>query len=281
MSDHVHYLPDDRETGRWGLRLTGGGDTTVEPGESYPAPGHPESHLFNWDRGRVLGEFQVILMAAGRGIYEDRQHTRTVVAGQGILLVPGVWHRYRPDPATGWREQWLAFDGPAVRLLHAQGRLDHGGEFWSRALDPDLRRRLEEILGLLTHRPATWRAEAEALTASLLPRIDASRAEEDDPLHGAARQLAGELHRAIDDIARDAGLSPSQFRLRFRRIHGCSPRRYRQEALAAQARRLLANPGTTVAEVAAALGFSTHAHFTRGFRRAVGESPRAWRKRRD
>ncbi len=281
MPDHVHYLPDDREAGRWGLRLTGGGDTTFGPGDSYPAPGHPESHLFNWERGRVLKEFQLILVVAGRGIYEDRQHTRSLGAGQGILLVPGVWHRYRPDPASGWREQWLAFDGPAVRLLQTQGRLDHGGEFWSRVLDPDLRRRLEEILGLLAHRPATWRAEAEALTASLLPRLDATRTGENDPLHQAALHLAGDLHRPIDDIAREAELSPSQFRLRFRQVHGCSPRRYRQEALATQARRLLANPGTTVAEVAEALGFSAHAHFTRGFRRAAGVSPRAWRQQSD
>jgi hypothetical protein len=25
------------------------------------------------------------------------------------MLFPGEWHRYSPDPATGWDEHWVAF----------------------------------------------------------------------------------------------------------------------------------------------------------------------------
>ena len=275
----IHYLPDDPETGRWGLRLTAGGQARLAPGTPYPAPGHPGSHRFQWERGRVLREFQFVLITAGAGIYQDRDGTRDITAGHGFLLVPGRWHRYRPDPATGWEERWIACDGPAVRRLHDQGRLDPGAAGWHRPLPAPVPGRLAEILALLHHRPPGWRAESEALAGSILARIAAGNDQDDQPLQRAAGRLASDLQVAIETVAREAGLSPAQFRVRFRAVHGCSPRRYRQEALLAQARRLLAVPGTTVAEVAAALGFSAHAHFTRGFRRAGGESPRTWRAR--
>ena len=31
------------------------------------------------------------------------------------MLFPGVWHRYQPDPKTGWHEFWIGFDGETAR----------------------------------------------------------------------------------------------------------------------------------------------------------------------
>jgi AraC-like DNA-binding protein len=281
MTDHVHYLPDDLDAGRWGLRLSAGGTACIAPGQTYPVVGHPESHLFRWERGRVLREFQLVLVAAGGGHFEDQDGTRQLVAGQAFLLVPGRWHRYRPDPTTGWEERWLAFDGPAIRRLHQQSLLDPASPAWQRPIAATLRGRIDEVLALLHRRPAAWRPEAEGITAAILARITAPANDGDDPLRVAASRLAGDLHLPIKVLAKEACLSTSQFRQRFRQLHGCSPRRYRQDALVARAQRLLAMPGTTVSEVAEALGFSDHPHFTRGFRRACGESPRTWRKRMD
>lgn len=279
-TDHLHYLPDDPEAGRWGLRLTAGGTARIPAGGTYPAPGHPGSHLFRWDRGRLLAEYQLVLISAGAGEYEDRDGHREIAAGDAFLLVPGRWHRYRPDPTRGWTERWIACSGAAVKRLHRDGRLDPRAPQWPRKLDPALCGRLDEILQLLDRRPAAWRAEAEALTASLLARIgDAQRELSDDPLQAAARRLQADPAAPIEGLARDAGLSSSQFRLRFRAVHGSSPRRYRQSVLLARAQQLLAIPGTTVADVADAIGFSDHTHFTRAFCRAGGESPSAWRRR--
>ena len=47
------------------------------------------------------------------------------------------------------------------------------------------------------------------------------------------------------------------------------------------ARELLAQPGTTVAQVALRLGFSDAANFTRAFKRELGVAPSAYRARRD
>jgi AraC-like DNA-binding protein len=274
MTSNTHYLPGDPETGRWGLRLHAGGSARIFPGGAYPALGHPGSHLFHWERGRILAEFQLILIAAGAGEYEDRDGHRRLFAGDAFLLVPGRWHRYRPDPLRGWTERWLAFSGPAVGRLYDEGRLDPRP---TRRLDAGQRGRLDEILHLLDRRPPRWRAEAEALTASVLARFgDAEDLAVDDPLHTAARRLQADINLPIDTLAAETGLSPSQFRLRFRRLHGSSPRRYRQAVLLARARQLLSIPGTSVCSVANALGFSDHAHFTRAYRRAGGDAPSRW-----
>jgi AraC-like DNA-binding protein len=281
MTDHVQYLPDDLDAGLWGLRLSAGGSARIAPGQAYPVVGHPESHLFRWERGRVLREFQLVLVASGSGHYEDRNGSRQIAAGQAFLLVPGRWHRYRPDPDTGWEERWFAFDGPAIRRLHQQNLLDPASSIWQRPIAATLRGRIDEVLVLLHRRPPAWRPEAEALAAAILARITVPASDGDDPLRVAASRLTSDLHLPIEVVATKAGLSASQFRQRFRQLHGCSPRRYRQDALVSRAQRLLAMPGTTVSEVAEALGFSDHAHFTRGFRRASGESPTTWRERTD
>ncbi|MBA2960928.1 MULTISPECIES: AraC family transcriptional regulator [Ramlibacter] len=51
-----------------------------------------------------------------------------------------------------------------------------------------------------------------------------------------------------------------------------------QEVFLERARRLLAEPGATVEEVAHALGFAEAAGFTRAFRKATGVSPAAYRR---
>jgi len=274
MTDHVHYLPEDPDTGRWGLCLTAGGRSRIAPGAPYPAGSHPDSHRFAWQRGRVLTEFQVVHIAAGAGWYEDHDQQRHLVAGDVFLLVPGRWHRYRPEPDRGWEEHWLAADGPALRRWRREGRLDPRSAPWCGTLAADQALRLTAILDLMDGRPPGWRPEAEALTAGLLARIDAGDRTVDDPLQRAARRLAADLQVPIDQLAEEAGLSPSRFRERFRAVHGCAPREYRQRVLVDRARRLLAQSGMTVAAVAEVLGFSDHAHFTRGYRRACGTSPR-------
>lgn len=282
MTNHMHYLAEDRDSGRWGLRLIAGGTASIPAGRPYPLPEHPESHLFRWDRGRILREYQIVVIAGGGGIYEDHCGTRVVRSGEGFLLVPGRWHRYRPDPVTGWIERWLAFDGLVMRDLQRQERLPANPVLGQSMLDAIWRNRFDEILTMLRQQASAWRFESEALLASLIARLTSVGApDERDPVQRSALRLTTELHVPIEVLALEAGLSPSQFRLRFQGMYGCSPRIYRQRALVARAQRLLVIPGTTVFEVAAALGFSDPAHFSRGFRRGCGQSPQAWRSSAD
>lgn len=50
-----------------------------------------------------------------------------------------------------------------------------------------------------------------------------------------------------------------------------------QQMRCAAARRLLRDPGRTIGQVARAVGYSDHAHFTRAFQRWTGLTPREFR----
>lgn len=117
-----HYLPVDEGAMTWGLYLTGAGHGVIHPGQHYPPDRHPGLYDFEWWRGRVLPEFQLILITNGRGLFESRP-TGEVSVGPGslICLFPDIWHRYRPDPETGWAEHWISFSGEiAHRLMEMQ-----------------------------------------------------------------------------------------------------------------------------------------------------------------
>jgi AraC family transcriptional regulator len=85
--------------------------------------------------------------------------------------------------------------------------------------------------------------------------------------------LAAEL--AIDDLAREAGLSPFHFARAFKRTMGEGPHRFVSRRRIERAKQCLA-AGMPPAAVAAACGFSSQSHFTQRFRDFTGTTPAAF-----
>jgi PAS domain S-box-containing protein len=85
---------------------------------------------------------------------------------------------------------------------------------------------------------------------------------------------------STEALARRAGLSVSQFERTFRKAFGASPRQYILRVRIEKACRLLTESDATVAFIAVECGFYDHAHFTRGFRALMSESPTEYRKKR-
>jgi AraC-like DNA-binding protein len=120
-----HYLPVDDQAIKWGIYVTGAGRVAIRPGQSYPPSGHPGPYDFRWQLGRTLPEFQVILVTQGRGLFESHETgALRVEDGSLLFLFPGVWHRYQPDPLTGWTERWLSFNGELAHRFMDHGPVD-------------------------------------------------------------------------------------------------------------------------------------------------------------
>ena len=79
----------------------------------------------------------------------------------------------------------------------------------------------------------------------------------------------------IDDLAREAGLSPFHFARAFKRTMGEGPHRFVTRGRIERARELLAS-GLPPAETALACGFSGQSHFTQRFREFTGTTPGAF-----
>ena len=128
MDDHDNnffcYLPINQRNIQWDLYLTGIGQTEIGTNEPYPPPNHPGTYDFDWDKGRVLPEYQAIFISEGKGTFESGDTgVVEVKKGNVILLFPKVWHRYHPDPETGWTEQWISFSGEYPYRLFQRGFL--------------------------------------------------------------------------------------------------------------------------------------------------------------
>src|SRR3954469_8567942 len=110
MVNFYKYLPVSTTDESWGLNVLNTGCTHIMAGSSYPYDTHPAHHNFNWEKGRVLHEFQVIYITKGSGIFESKNGGKqAIAAGSIILLFPEERHRYKPDEKTGWDEYWVGF----------------------------------------------------------------------------------------------------------------------------------------------------------------------------
>lgn len=83
----------------------------------------------------------------------------------------------------------------------------------------------------------------------------------------------------VKDIAALTRLSSSHFSRAFRRSFGQSPMTYVTSRRVELAQRLLLMREDSMCQIALACGMCDQAHLTRVFRRIVGDSPTAWRRR--
>jgi AraC family transcriptional regulator len=90
-----------------------------------------------------------------------------------------------------------------------------------------------------------------------------------------ADNFAGPI--TIEAMARVAGLSPAHFSRLFKEVLGDSPYQFVMDYRVEQAKRMLADPGRPMIDIALACGFADQAHFTRIFKRLTGKTPRAFR----
>jgi len=101
-------------------------------------------------------------------------------------------------------------------------------------------------------------------------------------VEAAIDYMRANMHRsiALPDIARAAGgpASASQFGRQFRRETGIPPHRYLINLRLQQAREMLANSQTPIAQIAYACGFANQEHMTRYFRREFQTTPAAYRR---
>jgi AraC family transcriptional regulator len=80
---------------------------------------------------------------------------------------------------------------------------------------------------------------------------------------------------SIDELAREADLSPSYFIRAFKHAVGRPPHQHILARRLERARLLLEQPGVSLSDVALRTGFADQAHFTRLFKRQFGVTPGA------
>lgn len=287
--NYFRYLPATHELKRWGLGVTAAGWTHVRPGAAYPPEMHPEDHQLNWKHGRVLDALQIVLIPSGSGFLETKATgKRRIEAGMVFLLLPGVWHRYRPDPETGWTESWIEVQGPVVDALLHDGVFSAASILHRGGIDGGIEEALESIHHLTRKGSPVFHPTLSATAMKLLalcsmisksgnhkqaPRIEKA-------VHEAERYL-NEHHAEpvnVEQLAASLGVAYSHFRRAFRAQTGMSPWRYVIHLRLTRARRMLASGDAKLDDIASHVGFSSGFHLSNAFKQAYGESPDTWRR---
>lgn len=87
-----------------------------------------------------------------------------------------------------------------------------------------------------------------------------------------------ETSLTVEQLAVQAGMSANSLIVHFARATGRTPRQYLLHQRLRRACWYLANLPISVAEIAFATGFSSHAHLCATFRTRIGQSPGEWRR---
>ena len=298
-SDTTHgYFPVSDRAFATGFYLTGAGVERVGKNQIYPLPTHPDMYEFSWNLGRVLPEYQLVVIDSGEGEFESRQTGLVSVrSGMAMLLLPDVWHRYRPNPTTGWVEYWMAFNGQLPHIWQQAGVIDPNFAVQNIPRAKALVRSIQRIIHAAVHNPGDGYAvsfTALSILAGVLGRqVPAAAAaigrnfpdpagpvKPNDSVAGAALSIIwnySHQNLSVDRIARQLGVTRRKLERRF---YAACNRTVLQELTAcrlARAQRMLRETHLPIKYIAAASGFSSPGHLPTVFRRELGTTPSRYR----
>lgn len=287
---YFEYLPVSADDQARGIYVLDAGYTGVPPGVSYPPYRHPEGYHFQWENGRTLIEHHLVYIGRGSGIFESElSGSCKVGAGDAFVLFPGVWHRYRPDPQTGWDEYWVGLGGDRVTHFLPPPVFQPRAPLLTVGYIPALVGAFVELSDVIKRAEPGHQLAQVALALNIIsqvqnrilvadPRLDRSH----QIIQGAQQYFASHVTETIETgfLARKLNVSPSWLRHTFKDITGTSPRQYLLELRLNLARFLLLNSNLTVQRVAEEVGFDNSYYFMRLFRQKIGQTPTQWRKER-
>jgi len=283
---HFRYLPVLPSQKKWGLSLTDCGYTVIEPGTAYPPPRHPDAYQFDWKTGRKLDEYQVVYITAGSGVFEAQGVRRQIVeAGDIFFLFPGVWHRYTPDPKTGWTEHWLGFTGDLAKRFLSPPFVSPAKPVLQIGVDERLRQCFVGLVDEIIRNPAgtPFSSAGElikilGIVQELVQGVGVNR-----ELSMVIREAQNRILRqaaspiSFEKMASELGVGYTSFRHRFKQQTGMSPSQFQSSIRINRSKDLLASTDLSISEVAVACGFETVYYFSRSFSQKTGLTPSAFR----
>ena len=281
------YLLAQKADLQWGVITKTVGMQDARPGCHYPVGEHPEDYFFLTDKGRVLHEAQVVYILKGCGWFVSAHMPRTTLhAGDSIVLYPGEWHNYAPDPRTGWSEAWIGFSGSLVEPLLNKFFPDRSQAILHIGLSDSLLAAFEKALEIAEDQLPAYQQQLAGYVALIVSSIYAKSRQRpylDNPHYESIvfatklmRQHLGE-NLNMEDVARQAGMGYSKFRKLFRDYTGFAPAQYFLRLKIERAKDLLLSTSLSCKEISFRLGFDSASHFGKMFRTHQGQTPADFR----
>lgn len=287
---NIKYFNISTNDEGWGIVVTTVGRQLIPPQSPYPLSQHPESHIFNPAKGRVLREYQLIYISEGRGYFESQSCKRhRISSGTMILLFPNEWHTYEPDKDSGWFEYWVGFRG-----LHIDRRVENG--FFSRkrpvfhlGFSSTIIGLYEDLLSHAAEEKTGYQQLISSIVIYILGQVyfryrnetftDSYAVIKINEARDIMKQNI-EVEISPKQIAENLGVSYSWFRKMFKKYVDVSPAQYYANLKFLRAKELLDTTEVSITDIAYTLSFENVGQFSTFFHKKEGMPPLQYRKER-
>ncbi len=287
MKDFIKYLATGSKEENWGFYVSTVGYTRTDPNQRYPSvKNHPKNHVFNWNNGRILNDYYIIFISRGEGLFESAlAGTQKVTAGTCFFLFPGVWHRYKPNPRSGWEEYWVGFNGSFPRQLMGMNNFQPQNPFINVGYNRELLYNFQKLVETVRMASIGYQQVIPGLVYQILGMLNCfsyykEQNTQIDKIVAEAKFLMQEaIDKATDiqDIIKGLPVSYSKFRKTFAEKTGASPNQYLLELRLQRAKELLKTTTLQIKEIATQTGFDSAYYFSKFFKKRNGTSPKSYR----
>lgn len=269
----VKYMTS-QERNLWNSTVNTVGFESIPVHANYPATGHPLGYNFNYERGRILQEYQVVYITKGKGLFATSQIPPfEIQEGTVLLLRPGEWHSYRPDDKTGWECYWVGFSGAVAESLKNENTIIEIGYDEEMA---GLYRKMLEVSN--SERPGY-----QQLLSGILVHLLAYLFYREKDRNWRDKEVLGKIEKARliirekinlplspEEIAASLNVSYTWFRRMFRQYTGLAPAQYITQLKIQKARELLSVTSMPIKEIALELGYESIDYFSTLFKKQTG-----------
>lgn len=290
MEDNISYIPENKQDRKWGLTVCSLGFQKVGPGEVYPPAKHNPEYMFNPKVGRVLSEYQLLYITEGKGrLITEHGGKFDIKAGNMFMIFPGEKHTYYPDPATGWSEYWIGFNGMNVDSRTGQGFFSPERPVYNIGYNEKIIELYREAITTAQHQESYFQQLLAGIVNHLLGLMFMSdgnnRISRDDDekriVNKARAYMQGSVETALrmPDVAEHVGISYTRFRNIFKKYTGLSPAQYFINLKIHRAKEMLRSTTASIKEISIILQFENPEYFATQFKKKTGISPTEFRNR--
>lgn len=283
------YLTVGGEDYKWGLYLNVAGSSSIAPGSQYPSTKHPTGYHFSWQDGRILNEFQINYITEGSGNYENEYGSFSVRKGSILITFPGVWHRYRPNNKTGWKEYYIGFKGSFTKQIFMHPRFTPKQPVIQVGIKEELIDTYLKVFDLVEKEQPGYQQIASGMVIKLLGYIISFDKQKgfsgkkianviDDARFLLRQNVDQEIN--LEKIAEQHHVGYSYFRQMFKKYTGVSPGQYHLQLRLMRAKELLAASDKSIKEISYELGFKSIYYFSNIFKKKEGMNPSTFRENR-
>lgn len=228
--------------------------------------------------------FILFYTLGGEGTVSQGGQTVRLPKGHALLMDCRTPESYGTSPGQGhWYHLWAHIDGSGVELAGRTlglPRLAPIAVPLSRLqphMDVLFERLGSESVG---NAMRTGLAVHALVTEVVLAAQEAGSVAEDDPVRLACAYVKRHFAEKVtlDDLAREAAVSPSYLIRLFKRQLETTPHDYLLRYRISRAKELLAETTLTSAAIAERVGFTSESNFSYRFKQMTGQGPRAYRR---